>query len=51
MLKRKTVAWIAVTLVVIFGVTVVVYPLIYNPNSTDTSEASPANMPVAPVGP
>lgn len=49
MMTRKTMALTAVILVVVFGVTVVVYPLIFNPNTTTAPEASPANMPVVPA--
>lgn len=50
MMTKKHVAVTAIFLVVVFGVTVVVYPLIFNPTTTTAPDASPANMPVVPAG-
>lgn len=48
MLTRKGIAVTAIVLIVVFGVTIITYPLIFNPTTTSTDE-SPANMPVAPA--
>ena len=50
MMTRKNVAITAVIMIVVFGLTVVIYPLIFNPVTTTAPDASPANMPVAPAG-
>ena len=50
MMKKKNVALTAILIMIVFGVTVVVCPLIFNPVTTTAPEASPANMPVAPAG-
>jgi|GEM_PF-5233501 hypothetical protein len=50
MMTKKHVAWTAIFLVVVFGLTVVIYPLLFNPNTTTAPDASPANMPVVPAG-
>lgn len=50
MMTKKHVALTAVLIMIVFGVTVVVYPLIFNPVTTTAPATSPANMPVVPAG-
>lgn len=45
MWNRKSMATVAIILIIVFGVTVVVYPTLFNPNKA--TEASPIDQPVA----
>lgn len=50
MMTKKHVAWTSILIMIVFGITVLVYPLIFNPTTTTAPDASPANMPVVPAG-
>lgn len=51
-MSKKTLATWAVIMLVVFTVTVVVYPLIFNPQNIDKSlPAVPREMPLPPAGP
>ncbi|UYL09411.1 hypothetical protein B9G69_002340 [Bdellovibrio sp. SKB1291214] len=45
MWNKKSMATVALILIVVFGVTVVVYPLLFNPNKP--APTSPVDQPVA----
>ncbi|WP_413294632.1 hypothetical protein ACLSU7_05910 [Bdellovibrio sp. HCB185ZH] len=46
MWNHRTIAIIALTLVIVFGVTITVYPLIFNPNKTQ-NDASVVDQPMS----
>jgi hypothetical protein len=43
-MSKKTLAYFSLLMIVIFGITVVVYPLLFNPEIK--SKSSPVNQPV-----
>lgn len=53
MFNHKSMARIALILVVVFGLTVIAYPLLFNPNtaSAPTNPAGETPMGPAPTGP
>lgn len=53
-MSRKTLALWATIMIVVFTVTVIVYPLIFNPQNLDRNLSTPGQelpVPGAPVGP